>query len=185
MIIKKTKLNGCFEIYPSTYIDKRGFFFESYNAREFSRLTGQEVDFVQDNQSYSRGGVIRGLHYQYGEFAQAKLVQVMHGTALDVVVDIRKESSTFGQHIAVKLSGENKKQLFIPRGFAHGFSVLSHEVIFSYKCDNYYNNDSERGIRYNDTDLNINWRITKEKAIISQKDSLLPLFKNSLLLDDI
>ena len=149
-------------------------FFESYNQQTFNNLIGKLVNFVQDNESFSSRGVIRGLHFQEGEFAQAKLVRVIKGSVLDVAVDIRKDSPTFGQHIAIELTEENKRQLFVPRGFAHGFSVLSDTAIFSYKSDNFYNKNAEAGILYNDQSLNIDWKIKPEEAQLSEKDIILP-----------
>lgn len=174
MIATQTKLKGCFIIEPRVFQDDRGYFFESFNQQAFNKLIGKSVNFVQDNESFSSIGVIRGLHFQEGEFAQAKLVRVIKGSVLDVAVDIRKDSPTFGQHIAVELTEDNKRQLFVPRGFAHGFSVLSETAIFSYKCDNYYNKGSEAGIIYNDPSLNIDWRTTKQEAQLSDKDINLP-----------
>lgn len=179
MITKETKLKGCFVIEPTIFKDDRGYFFESFNQKKFNELIKQEVFFIQDNESFSSKGVLRGLHYQIGDYGQAKLVRVVHGEVLDVVVDIRKDSSTFGQHIALKLSGKNKKQIFIPRGFAHGFLVLSDTVTFSYKCDNYYNKDAEGGIIYNDSQLKINWGIYSNQLIVSDKDLILPTLKNA------
>ena len=155
MIFTETKLKGCFIIEPKIIKDERGFFMESFNEQTFEKGTGEKVHFVQDNQSYSSRGVLRGLHYQIGEHAQAKLVRVLNGEVLDVAVDIRPDSETFGQHIAVLLSGDNQKQFFIPRGFAHGFLVLSEKANFFYKCDNFYNKESEGGIKYNDSEINI------------------------------
>jgi len=177
MKIHTTDLSDCFIIEPMVFEDQRGFFYESFNERMFNNLVGREIHFVQDNQSYSEYGVIRGLHAQTGDFAQAKLVRVLQGEVLDVVVDVRPGSATFGKHISVKLSAENKLQLFIPRGFLHGFSVLSPTAVFFYKCDNYYHKDSETGIFYNDSQLNIDWLIPDEKRIISEKDLILPEFK--------
>lgn len=174
MYKKETKLKGCFIIEPKVFEDSRGYFFESFNREKFNELVGLDVNFVQDNESYSTKGVLRGLHYQTGDFAQAKLVRVIKGKVLDVVVDIRKDSSTYGQHIAVELSEENKRQFFVPRGFAHGFIVLSDTAIFSYKCDNFYNKASERGIIYNDPELNIDWQLPENELIISKKDLVLP-----------
>jgi dTDP-4-dehydrorhamnose 3,5-epimerase len=174
MTATETKLKGCFIIEPRVFQDDRGYFFESFNQQTFNKLIGRSINFVQDNESFSLRGVIRGLHFQEGEFAQAKLVRVIKGAVLDVAVDIRKESPTFGQYVAVELTEENKKQLFVPRGFAHGFSVLSKTAIFSYKCDNYYNKESEAGIIYNDTTLNIDWKIAKDEALLSDKDIILP-----------
>ena len=174
MIITETSLKDCFIIEPRVFQDSRGYFFESFNQEKFCKGIGNKIEFVQDNESFSSRGVIRGLHFQTGEFAQAKLVRVVKGTVLDVAVDIRKESSTFGKYIAVELTEENKKQLFIPRGFAHGFAVLSETAIFSYKCDNFYKKEAEAGIIYNDSSLNIDWKIAKEEAQLSEKDLILP-----------
>jgi dTDP-4-dehydrorhamnose 3,5-epimerase len=180
MKIKETKLKGCFIIEPTIFKDDRGYFYETFNKQKFTQLTGQTVYFIQDNESFSTKGVLRGLHYQEGESAQAKLVRVGQGSVLDVVVDIRKNSPTFGEHTSVEISSENKKQLFIPRGFAHGFVVLSETAQFLYKCDNFYNKQSERGIIYNDKTLNIDWKIPKDQLIISSKDIVLPTFEKSL-----
>ena len=170
MIFTKTELDGVFIIEPKVFEDSRGYFFESYNENEFIR-NGINVKFVQDNQSMSKEyGVIRGLHAQKDGYAQAKLVRVLSGKVLDVAVDIRKDSPTFGKYVSVELSGENNKQLFIPRGFLHGFSVLSNMAIFSYKCDNFYCKDSELSVRYDDPDIGIDWQIPKDKIIISDKD---------------
>ncbi|WP_034060397.1 dTDP-4-dehydrorhamnose 3,5-epimerase [Lacinutrix jangbogonensis] len=177
----ETKLKGCYIIEPNVFEDKRGYFLESFNVIKFKDLTNSETIFVQDNESYSTKGVLRGLHYQTGEHAQAKLVRVVKGKVLDVAVDLRKNSKTFGGYISVELSEENKKQLFVPRGFAHGFIVLSDIAIFSYKCDNYYNKDSEQGIIFNDTDLNIDWKLSKKEFIVSEKDIILNTFKNAIL----
>ena len=181
MTAKETKLKGCFIIEPSVYEDERGFFFESYNQKRFNDLINDEVNFVQDNQSFSSKGVIRALHYQLGEHAQAKLVRVLQGKVLDVAVDLRKDSPTFKQHISIELSAENKKQLFIPRGFAHGFVVLSDTAHFFYKCDNFYNKEAEGGIIYNDKTLNIDWILNEDELIVSEKDRVLPSFDNALL----
>lgn len=160
---------------PKVFEDSRGYFFEAYNANIFQQ-EGVDTKFVQDNQSKSSYGVIRGLHYQLTPYAQTKLVRVLEGSILDVVVDIRKGSPTFGQSFALELSAENKKQLFIPAGFAHGFSVLSSTAIVLYKCDEFYNKESEGGIRYDDPSLKIDWQIEKGKEIVSEKDLALPLF---------
>lgn len=176
MNIKKTPLKDCFILEPAVFGDGRGYFFESFNKKKFKKLTGLNIDFVQDNESFSNRGVIRGLHFQTGEWAQAKLVRVIRGKVLDVAVDIRKNSPTYGKHFSIELSGENKLQLFIPRGFAHGFSVLENDTIFSYKCDNYYNKESEGGIVYNDAKLSINWELNNDNISISDKDKLLPSF---------
>ncbi|MBE8722875.1 dTDP-4-dehydrorhamnose 3,5-epimerase [Sphingobacterium pedocola] len=177
MKITNTNLNGCYILEPTKYTDSRGYFFESFNARTFNELTGTETQFVQDNQSYSTKGVLRGLHSQAGEHAQAKLVRVLSGEVLDIVVDARPRSSTFGQHYAVKLSGENNLQLFVPRGLLHGFVALSDTVEFFYKCDNFYNSTSEHGVKYNDPTLGIDWILPHEELTISDKDKALPSFK--------
>lgn len=169
-----TKLKGCFIIESAVFEDNRGYFFESFNQRNFNELAGSQTDFVQDNESFSSKGVLRGLHYQVGNYAQAKLVRVINGTVLDIAVDIRRESETFGEYAAVELTGENKKQLFVPRGFAHGFIVLSDTATFSYKCDNFYNKASEGGIIYNDSKLNIDWKLPDHELIVSEKDIVLP-----------
>lgn len=179
MNIKETHIKGCFIIESNVFQDKRGYFLESYNQYLFNEITGLKINFVQDNESYSSKGVLRGLHYQEGDQAQAKLVRVIKGKVLDVAVDIRKGSQTYGKHITVELSEENKKQFFVPRGFAHGFIVLSETALFSYKCDNFYNKTAERGIIYNDKQLNIDWKLPKEKFIISEKDLKLPIFDNN------
>jgi dTDP-4-dehydrorhamnose 3,5-epimerase len=164
---------------PKVFSDSRGYFFESFNQKTF-REAGIDSVFVQDNESKSSYGVIRGLHYQLNPFAQAKLVRVVEGAVLDVVVDIRKGSPTFGKHLSIELSAENKKQLYIPRGFAHGFSVLTETCIFQYKCDYYYSSESEGGIAYNDPSLGIDWGIDLSCAIVSDKDKKLPLFNNCI-----
>ncbi len=168
-----TKLLDCFIIEPTIFEDKRGYFFETFNHAKFNELAGTETNFVQDNESFSSKGVLRGLHYQIGNYAQAKLVRVVKGKVLDIAVDIRKNSKTFGEHVALELSEDNKKQLFVPHGFAHGFIVLSDTAIFSYKCDNFYNKASECGIIYNDPALNIDWKLPKEEFIVSEKDSCI------------
>lgn len=175
MKIEKTNIEGCFILEPRVFQDERGWFFESFNTKTFREATGAEVDFVQDNQSFSSYGVIRALHAQEGEFAQAKLVSVLQGDVLDVAVDARPGSPTFGQHVAVKLNGVNKKQLFIPRGCLHGFSVLSKTAHFYYKCDNFYNKESEKGVVYNDPNLNIDWMVPEADRVLSAKDKVLPL----------
>jgi len=179
MQIKETKLKGCYSIQPQIFEDKRGYFIESYNHEAFKTATGLKVNFVQDNESKSSKGVLRGLHYQIGDSAQAKLVRVIKGKVLDVVVDLRPGSLTFGEHVSIVLSGENKTQFFVPRGFAHGFLVLEDYTIFSYKCDNFYNKEAEAGIIYNDRDLNIDWNFSEDQLIISEKDLLLPTLKNA------
>lgn len=176
MTIEKTHLQDCLLIKPSVFRDERGSFFESYNHAAFQKETGLEIDFVQDNQSISQKGALRGLHLQTGKMAQAKLVRVIKGEILDVAVDLRESSPTFGKVFSVLLSGENNHQLFIPRGFAHGFVTLSETAIFAYKCDNYYDKASESGIIYNDETLNIDWKFPLDKAIVSEKDLKLPTF---------
>lgn len=172
----ETHLKGCFILEPRKFEDERGYFFESFNEKTFNDLTGTTTHFVQDNQSYSKKGVIRGLHAQAGAHVQAKLVRVLQGEVIDVAVDARPDSPTFGQHVAVHLSAANNQQLFIPRGFLHGFSVLSHEAVFFYKCDNFYNKESEQGILYNAPELNIDWGIESGTEIVSEKDIILPTF---------
>ena len=173
----ETKIPGVFIIEPKVFEDPRGYFFESYNEEEFVK-NGIKNRFIQDNQSKSSYGVIRGLHCQLGEHSQAKLVRVLQGKVLDVAVDIRKGSPTFGQYVAVELSDKNKRQLFIPRDFLHGFSVLSKTAVFAYKVDNFYCKESEFGIRYDDSDVGVDWRIPKDKVLISDKDKLLKNFKD-------
>jgi dTDP-4-dehydrorhamnose 3,5-epimerase len=175
----ETKLKGCFILEPKIIKDERGYFMESFNEKTFSEGVGQNVTFVQDNQSFSTKGVLRGLHYQTGEHAQAKLVRVLQGEVLDVAVDLRPNSATFGQYETAFLSGENQTQFFIPRGFAHGFLVLSDTATFFYKCDNFYNKDSEGGLIYNDPTVNIDWNFPKEQLIISEKDTILPILENA------
>ena len=181
MKVIETKLKGCFIIEPRVFKDDRGTFFESYNNRRFCEAIGRKVNFIQDNQSFSKKGVIRALHYQIGEFAQSKLVRVLQGKVLDVAVDLREGSSTFGDHVAVELSEENRRQLFIPRGFAHGFAVLSDSAEFFYKCDNYYNAASEGGVYYADPELGIDWRLPTAQVRLSDKDAGLPLLKSARL----
>ena len=175
----KTDIEGVVIVEPRIFSDDRGYFFESYNQAEFT-ANGIPNKFVQDNQSKSCYGVIRGLHCQLGEHAQAKLVRVLQGKVLDVAVDARIGSPTFGKHVAVELSDENQRQLFIPRGFLHGFSVLSETAVFAYKCDNLYNKSSEFGIRYDDPEIGINWRIPAEKIITSEKDRMANKLKDLL-----
>ena len=178
MEIEKTHIEGCFVIRPNIFKDQRGYFFESFNKQVFEKRTGVSVDFVQDNESKSSRGVLRGLHFQKGKYAQAKLVRVIKGSVLDVCVDIRKTSKTFGQYFSIILNDKEKKQLFIPKGFAHGFLVLEDDTIFSYKCDNYYHKPSEGGIVYNDKFLNIDWGLPEQELILSEKDKQLPTFEN-------
>lgn len=174
-----TKLEGCFIIEPKIITDERGYFMESFNENTFQNGVNEQVHFVQDNQSFSSKGVLRGLHYQTGEYAQAKLVRVLNGEVLDVAVDIRPNSPTFGQYEAVLLSGENQRQFFVPRGFAHGFLVLSDTATFFYKCDNFYNKESEGGIMFNDKAINIDWNFPVENLIISEKDKMQPDLENA------
>ncbi len=174
MEVKKTKINGVFLIKPQVFKDNRGHFFESFNSKKFNEATGLDVQFVQDNQSLSSKNVLRGLHFQHPPFAQAKLVSVIKGEVLDVVVDIRKESDTFGEYIAENLNEENHHQLFIPEGMAHGFLTLKDDTIFSYKCSNYYDQGSEDGIIWNDGDLKIDWKI--KNPLVSEKDQLAQNF---------
>ena len=177
MNVIKTPIEGLVIIEPRLFGDDRGYFFESFNQREFEREIGP-VTFVQDNESKSCYGVIRGLHFQKGEHAQSKLVRVVKGAVLDVAVDIRPGSPTYGRHFAVELTGENHLQFFLPRGMAHGFSVLSEEAVFQYKCDNFYCRESEGAIAWDDPDLGIDWRIPKDKVILSEKDSNHPRLRD-------
>lgn len=172
----ETPLHNLFIIEPAVFEDDRGYFFESYNKSKLAREK-IDIDFVQDNQSKSAYGVIRGLHYQLNPRAQTKLVRVLEGTIYDVAVDVRKNSPTYGKWFGIELSGTNKKQLLIPQGFAHGFSVLSETAIVFYKCDEFYSPESDAGIIYNDPQLNIDWKIPTEKVILSQKDKQLPNFE--------
>lgn len=162
---------------PTVFEDERGYFFEGYNKSTLADM-GINIDFVQDNQSFSKKGTLRGLHYQNPPFAQTKLVRVLQGEIMDVAVDLRIDSPTFGKHFGIVLSAENKKQLLVPQGFAHGFSVLSETAVVLYKCDQYYNKHSEGGIRFDDTALNIDWGMDLTEAIVSEKDAILPAFTN-------
>ena len=177
MEIIKTEIDGVVIIEPRIFCDERGYFFESFSQLEFDEKV-MPINFVQDNESMSSYGVMRGLHFQKMPYTQSKLVRCVKGAVLDVAVDIRKGSPTYGQHVAVELSEDNHRQFFIPRGFAHGFSVLSEEVIFQYKCDNFYSPQSEGAIAWNDPDLNIDWRIPVEEVILSEKDSKHPKLKD-------
>lgn len=177
MKITKTTLTDCFLIEPSLFRDNRGYFYESFNKKILEKSIGQSMDFVQDNQSQSEYGVIRGLHLQLGNSSQAKLVRAIQGSILDVVVDLRKSSSSYGQSASFSLSSENKLQLFVPSGFAHGFIVLSETATIHYKANNYYSPQSESGIIFSDPDLNIDWQIPSNKIKTSEKDLLLPTFK--------
>lgn len=174
----ETKLKGCFVIEPQVFEDERCYFFESYNHKEFCKAIGQEVHFVQDNRSFSKKGVLRGLHFQKGEHAQAKLVTVLSGRIQDVVVDLRKDSPTFAQHFSIELDSATKKQIFVPRGFAHGFLTLSDTAEVFYKCDNYYSKEAEGGIVYDDYSLGIKWKMNQEDIILSNKDISLANFEN-------
>lgn len=178
MEIIKTSIDGVVIIQPRLFTDERGYFFESFSQREFDEKI-RPVRFVQDNESKSSYGVLRGLHFQKPPFAQSKLVRVIKGAVLDVAVDIRKGSPTFGQHVAVELTEENHLQFFIPRGFAHGFSVLSDEVIFQYKCDNFYAPQNEGALAWDDPDLGIDWKIPAERVVLSEKDKMHPRLKDA------
>ncbi|MCL2074132.1 MAG: dTDP-4-dehydrorhamnose 3,5-epimerase [Marinilabiliaceae bacterium] len=178
MKIETVNIPDLYIIKPTVYEDSRGFFYELYNQKRFSNENFENI-FVQDNISLSQKGTIRGLHYQLNPFSQAKLVTVIKGKVLDVVVDLRKKSPTFGKWFSVELSEQNRWQLLIPKGFAHGFSVLSKEALFLYKCDNEYNKECERGINIFDTYLNIDWKISKNEAVVSEKDFALPLFSEA------
>ena len=175
MNIIETEIKGVYIIEPKVFGDSRGYFFESVSQREFESVIGP-VTFVQDNQSKSSYGVIRGLHFQKPPHAQAKLVRVVKGKVLDVAVDLRKDSPTFGQHFSIELSGENHLQVYIPKGFAHGFSVLSEEAVFQYKCDEYYAPESEAAIAWDDKDLNIDWKVPADDVVLSPKDKCHPTF---------
>ncbi|WP_291275195.1 dTDP-4-dehydrorhamnose 3,5-epimerase [Flavobacterium sp.] len=179
MKFTETKLKGCFILEPKIIGDERGSFMESFNEKTFAEGVGQQVHFVQDNQSFSTKGVLRGLHYQTGEHAQAKLVRVLNGEVLDVAVDLRPNSPTYGQYETALLTGDNQIQFYIPRGFAHGFLVLSETATFFYKCDNFYNAASEGGIFFNDPTLTIDWTFPIEEMIISEKDQQLPTLENA------
>jgi dTDP-4-dehydrorhamnose 3,5-epimerase len=171
MRIEKTAFRDLLIIHPRVFPDQRGYFFESFNENSFADATGLNLRFVQDNESRSSRGVLRGLHYQISPYAQSKLVRVVQGEVLDVVLDIRPDSPTYGEHFSIKLSGENKIQLFVPKGFAHGYAVLSEFAVFSYKCDTFYNKDHEAGIMYNDPSLDIDWMIPEKEQLISEKDA--------------
>ena len=178
MQVFETPIKGLLVIQPTIFNDSRGYFFESFNQEKFNNLTKTNTQFVQDNRAFSSFGVLRGLHYQNNPHAQAKLVSVLHGKVLDVAVDIRPNSETFGKHFSIELSAENKTQLFVPCGFAHGYVVLSDTAEFFYKCDNFYNKNAEGGIAFNDPQLNIDWQIDLSKAIISDKDLVNPSLKS-------
>ena len=174
MKVTETPISNLLIVDPQVFEDDRGYFFESFNERKFSEILGMDIKFVQDNESFSSAGVVRGLHFQNPPFAQGKLVRVIHGSALDVVVDIRKKSETYGKHYSVELSSTNKRMLWIPPGFAHGFLSKENDTIFSYKCTDFYNPESEASILWNDPDLNINWKV--DDPIVSNKDNNAPRF---------
>ena len=176
MTIEQTPLKDCFIIHEKVHGDARGYFIETYNQRDFKVATGLEIEFVQDNQSRSTKGVLRGLHMQRGGSAQAKLVRVLEGAVLDIAVDLRKGSPSYGQHYAIELTADNHKQFFVPAGFAHGFVVLSETATFFYKVDKFYVPGNEVGIMYNDQDLNIDWRLSESEIILSEKDKTLGSF---------
>jgi dTDP-4-dehydrorhamnose 3,5-epimerase len=178
MKVEETVLKDCLLIHDTVFKDDRGYFFESFNSGRFKMLTGLDINFVQDNQSHSVRGVLRGIHFQIHEHAQAKLVRVLRGEVLDVAVDLRKSSPTYGQHYTVVLSETSHTQLYVPKGFGHGFVVLSDEAVFFYKCDNYYNKASERGIIYNDPEINIDWTVPAIELLVSTKDAELPLLSS-------
>lgn len=182
-MFEQTAIPGLIIFTPNVFGDDRGYFYEAYNQQLFHDA-GIDNEFVQDNQSKSSYGVLRGLHYQLPPFAQAKLVRVTQGKVLDVAVDIREGSPTYGQHISVILSDKNKKQFFIPRGFAHGFLVLSETAIFQYKCDNFYSKKHDAGVKFDDPTLNIDWQIIKDQLLVSEKDANLPLFGQHLTFKD-
>lgn len=179
MNVLKTNIEGVLILEPTRYGDQRGYFMESFSARDFEQAVGYSVNFVQDNESLSAKGVLRGLHFQREPYAQAKLVRVVRGRVLDVAVDIRKGSPTYGGYVAVELSGENGRQLFIPKGFAHGFLALEDETVFQYKCDEYYHPECEDGIAWNDSEVAIDWGVGEDEVVLSEKD------RNRLNLSDI
>jgi len=178
MQVKKTDIPGVLLITPDVFYDDRGYFFEYYNRKKFQEATGLQVDFVQDNLAQSNRGVLRGLHFQTGKYAQAKLVSVLKGKVLDVIVDLRKDSPAFGRYFSVVLDDRQKQQLFIPRGFAHAYLCLEDDTLFYYKVDNYYHKESERGIIYNDPDIAIDWPYDLSKVDLSEKDKKLPYLKD-------
>lgn len=176
MRVKETPLKDCYIIEPTIFEDDRGYFYEKFNEKKFEELTGMNGHFVQDNISKSSYGVLRGLHLQKGEYAQAKLVSCIEGKVWDVAVDLREDSLTFGKWFGVELTDENKLQFYIPRGFAHGFVVLSETAVFAYKCDNFYNKESEGGVIWNDENLQIDWKISPKDILLSEKDKVQPAF---------
>ena len=179
MLFSRSKIYDVIIIKPKIILDERGYFFECFKKNALEEYLGQEINFIQENESFSTKGVLRGLHYQLNPVSQNKLVRVVHGSILDVAVDIRKSSPTFGKHITEKLSDKNKVQLFVPKGFAHGFVVLSENAVISYKVDNYYSPSHERGILFNDEELNIDWHVNEQNIIISQKDKNFPQLSNT------
>lgn len=185
MKFSKTNIPDVILCEPTIFNDERGYFFESFNQKVFENFLGKSIHFCQDNEAKSTKGVLRGLHYQLPPFAQSKLVRVIAGKVLDIAVDIRKGSATFGKYVAVELSGENKHQLFVPAGFAHGYVVLSEEAVFSYKVDNYYSKESERGLTFNDAELQIDWKLPLSELIISEKDKIQPAFNKADLFEKI
>lgn len=178
MEVIRTEIEGALIIEPRIFGDSRGYFYESFNAKEFAEKTGLSIDFVQDNESMSHYGVLRGLHFQCPPFAQSKLVRVVKGRVLDVAVDIRKGSPTYGKYVSVELSEDNHRQFFLSRGLAHGFSVLSDQAVFQYKCDNFYAPQSEGAIAWNDPDIGIDWKVPHDKVELSQKDTSHPLLRD-------
>lgn len=176
--VVKTEIPGVLIIEPKVFGDDRGYFMESFNAREFTEKTGIDITFVQDNESKSRFGVLRGLHFQLPPYTQSKLVRVVRGKVLDVAVDIRKGSPTYGKYVTCEMTEENKRQFFVPKGFAHGFCVLSEEAIFQYKCDDFYHPEAEGAIAWNDPDISIKWPVEAEKVILSEKDKHHPNLKD-------
>lgn len=178
MNIVKTDIEGVLIIEPRVFGDARGYFFESFNARDFAAQTGVDVHFVQDNESRSSKGVVRGLHFQLPPYAQSKLVRVVEGRVLDVAVDIRRQSPTYGQHVSVELTADNHRQLFLPKGMAHGFAVLSDTAVFQYKCDEYYHPEAEGAIAWDDPTLAIDWQLSDTEVLLSEKDKHHPLFAN-------
>lgn len=177
MEVESTSIPGCYIIEPVIHRDARGYFFESFHQSKLEEVLEKKVQFVQDNQSFSHKNVLRGLHFQQGEYAQAKIGRVLRGRALDVVVDLREDSPTFGKTFSIELSEDNNLQIYIPKGLAHGFLSLEDQTVFSYKCDAYYNQESEAGILYCDPDLGINWGVPESELILSEKDKNLPFFK--------
>ncbi|MDT8418623.1 MAG: dTDP-4-dehydrorhamnose 3,5-epimerase [Lutibacter sp.] len=183
MNFSKTKIPDVILCEPTIFKDERGYFFESFNQKVFEKHLGKTIYFCQDNEAKSTKGVLRGLHYQLPPYAQSKLVRVISGKVLDIAVDIRRSSATFGKYVAIELSGENKHQLFVPAGFAHGYVVLSDEAVFSYKVDKYYHKASEKGIIFNDAALQIDWKLPLNELIISEKDKIQPAFNKSELFE--